>query len=172
MIYYNTNIIIKYQQIEDELLTKIQNRPSNYIPEDKDEHIYSKDDVINICKELYKNEIKLVFFKDETPFDLNLLDASLGQLYNIMIKDTKFKTFFRNLLQNVLSNYMHINDSEQYLQNNNLHQDIFATLFSQQLFHITHLIICNKLTNSPTDDNLFKKLNLLSIDVIKNNFSL
>ena len=174
MTYYNTNIDVKYHNIEQDLLEIVATRPKNYKPIGEDEHVYTKEDVLDICQKLFNDEVEKVFFEDGI-FNMNQMSMSLSSLYHTMIHDIQFKQFFTTLIQNVLENYIGSDRTDIYMQNQimmqNLHQDIFATLFSQQLFHLTHIIISNKLTNTSTSTDMYAKLTIESIKVIDTNFS-
>jgi hypothetical protein len=54
MLTYNIEVDVKYKSIEDDLITKIMNFPDVDLG-------YTKEDVLEICDELYKHEMLLVF---------------------------------------------------------------------------------------------------------------
>ena len=84
-------------------------------------------------------------------------------LLDIMLKDVSFNEMITDLGQFVLgSNDEHAVESETTIK-----FYIFAILFSQQLFYITHKIICQYLTTNNISTELLSELKHTSEPIIK-----
>ena len=73
---YNLNFEVKYKNIEEELIHKIelgQNKDENY------EDSYEKEDVLDICQEIYQHEFLNVFELEE--FDDNEINNCVNGLW-------------------------------------------------------------------------------------------
>jgi hypothetical protein len=75
---YNLDFIVKYKQIEEDLIEKI----------DAGENEYSREDVYSICDELYRNELLAVFCGK---FEKNI---SIDELWNKLKEYPDFLTIF------------------------------------------------------------------------------
>ena len=59
---YDTRFIVKYKEIEEELLRNIENKQrTNVNDKDGDEDEYTVEDIYMICEELYRHELLCVF---------------------------------------------------------------------------------------------------------------
>ena len=115
---YNTNFIVKYKQIEEELLLK-------FLQELERPLEYSKQDVFDICQGLYQFEILSVFGVSN-------------------IDDIGISTTILNLLSRMKENIEFMELFEIYKQKNIFMEEdiLFASLFNYDLFHIFHQCIC------------------------------
>lgn len=139
MNIYNANFIVKYNDIRQELLIKALSTND-----------YSTDDVIDICSKLYRDELMSVFNVKEIRHIAKLHDE-LCALY-LTLKDNKtFNDMFNILKDDVSAN----NDLSNISQDNDI--DVFALLFTEQMFHITHKCICELLTTQNISNELLNE---------------
>lgn len=159
---YNTNFLVKYFDIRNELMEKIQ------ITGEVD---YSKQDVENICEKLYQDEL-LSVFNAET-IDDDSINICISQVFphmkankafsntldHIVIQFCKLNITYAELIKRVNNNNKNNNDDTPSEYNINLF--VFSTLFTYSLFHITHKCIVHILTKNSDDACLNNYLNLL-----------
>jgi len=120
---YNTQFIVKYKNIEEELILKFCKDLG--IPLE-----YSKQDVYDICEGLYQHELLSVFNVN------NIDDVSTSEsILNIWLKIKENNDFMEIF--------------EIYKQKNEgLSDDIlFTTMFNYDSFFIIHQCICEALEN-------------------------
>jgi hypothetical protein len=139
---YNTNFIVKYYDIETELLHKL-----NTIMDDEDDEIYNRDDVLVICEKLYRDEFLSVFNLDK--YEEEQLNNSIRELFELIKKSDQ--------LMSVLDN-MYLTKINMFKTNDDRIFSNYITLFSQQLFYISHRCICKYLKSGYIDDELLKEL--------------
>lgn len=152
---YDTTFIVKYHNIEQELLAKFKTN-------NDETSEYDEQDIFDICNKLYRDELQTVLIHQEV-FDTTKLNAALMVLLDIMLKDVSFNEMITDLGQFVLgSNDEHAVESETTIK-----FYIFAILFSQQLFYITHKIICQYLTTNNISTELLSELKHTSEPIIK-----
>jgi hypothetical protein len=128
---YDLELEIKYKGIEEELLDKLTN--SN------EDLGYSKEDVLNICDELYKHELLLAFgVKDISNPDIK------ENINNIWIQIQLYPSFLKVI--NKYQNKMTLMDTEQ----------TFVLMFNYDIFHILHKCIVSMYNNNveEMDQNL------------------
>ena len=161
---YNTNFKVKYHDIEEELILKLQN--------ESDECGYDNQDILDICDKLYRDELLSVFYIDD--FLDNQFEDSMKSVLEEMLVNPKFKIMFDDMV-NVLcmeksksnSDIIDINDS--FKLNDNLKMFVLLTLFIQSIFYITHQCICQQLTLGTIDDHLLVELKTKTMDILINN---
>jgi len=160
---YDTIFIVKYHDIEQELLAKF--KTTNDDKSNDDNSIkYDEQDILDICNKLYRDELQTVLISQED-FDTTKLNAALTVLLEIMLKDADFNELLSNMGQRVLDGTLssdHNADSEK-----NIKYYIFTILFSQQLFYITHKIVCQYLTNNKISSELLTTLKHTSGPIIE-----
>lgn len=159
-MYYNTNLTVKYFTIQTELLKKYHNKPAPNIsnnttndPDDSD-YDYNEEDIYDICNKLYRDELQTALFNDD-----EFSSAQLNIRMTMLLKELKqysiFKTFLESLRhkiwQQTYDNATQLDD--QYVQAFNENTDflIFAILFSNELFYLTHQAVCELLTANKID---------------------
>jgi hypothetical protein len=162
---YNTNFQVKYKTIEDELISKINNNDENENDdedsfEDEDED-YSKQDVLDICDKLYKDELASAFFAE------NIFDPKLEKGIEELLIIMKLNPDFKQLLHDIKP------DTFEQISNNNIFKKnteflVFAMLFSQELFYITHKCICEQLVSGTISNDLIDELKKKGIEIIYN----
>ena len=157
---YNTDFIVKYHDIEEELLNKIQNENEN-----ENELEYTSEDVKLICDKLYQDELLSVFNINNILDDK--FDLIIKQVFNIMIKNSDFvsiinegKEFFSAMndfdndqINNTLDKQLNI----EMTDDNNMIL-FFTILFNQQIFYLTHKCICQMIKTNNIDNDLLVKL--------------
>jgi hypothetical protein len=190
---YNTNFLVKYHDIEEDLINNLNRLTShkqetttdnNNIVivdnefnsskmeteenEENEEFEYDIDDVYLICEKLYRDEL-LSVFGIETIVDKNL-DIEIKRVTEIMINHYKFKQLLETLNNELINFYNFTETSTQvsYVRANS-ENIILTTLFSQPLFYITHKCICQLLTVNDIDDHLISTLKEKILEFFKNN---
>jgi len=165
---YNTQFKVKYNDIEEELLHKLQVKTHQEYNSNSDEtYEYSNQDVVDICHKLYRDEL-LSVFEAENLFD-GKIDKGMIYVYDIMITNQKFKETI-NEITDFSSNQFIKNEKITSKKQESLRQLILYTLFSQQLFHITHQCVCQQINVGTIDSDLLVELRKHSIDLLKNKF--
>lgn len=126
---YNSQFMVKYKGIEEELILKFC--------KDLDSPLeYSKQDVYDICEGLYQHELLSVF---------NVTN----------IDDITISTTILNVWLKIKENNDFMEVFEMYKQKNGCLSDdiLFTTLFNYDSFFIIHECICEALENG----NIIKK---------------
>lgn len=193
---YNTNFLVKYHDIEEDLInnlnrltshkqettsdnnnivivdnefnsSKMENEETEET-EETEEFEYDIDDVYLICEKLYRDEL-LSVFGIETIVDKNL-DLEIKRVTEIMINHYKFKQLLETLNNELINfyNFTEISTQVSYVRVN-YENIILTTLFSQPLFYITHKCICQLLTVNDIDDHLISTLKEKILEFFKNN---
>uniref|UniRef100_A0A6C0KPA2 Uncharacterized protein n=1 Tax=viral metagenome TaxID=1070528 RepID=A0A6C0KPA2_9ZZZZ len=132
---YNTNFKVKYKDIEKELTKK---------------NSYNIEDIQNICDKLYRDELCSVFYAEDIIDDK--IDEGYKTIYGKMILNPEFKNVVFELKNIVIKNNTSIED------NHDLDFLILLSLFSKDMFYITHKCICQQLTLEKIDDILLSEL--------------
>jgi hypothetical protein len=161
---YNTQFKVKYYDIECELLNKLTNINSEKVSEE--ETNYSSDDVLDVCHKLYKDEFLSVFYADD--FSESQFNTNIDYVQNKMMENETFKKIIEDLLELTIKQKLESISINQ----DNLTELIFVSLFSQQLFHMTHKCICQQIELGVIDDKLLSELRKNSIDVLKREFDI
>jgi hypothetical protein len=112
---YNLDFIVKYKQIEEDLIKKI----------DAGENEYSREDVYSICDELYRNELIAVFYGKK--FEEKKINRSIDDLWNKLKEYPDLLTVF-----NFYKTHTNSSDKDVY---------IFTEMFSYHLFYLIHPFI-------------------------------
>jgi hypothetical protein len=116
---YNLDFIVKYKQIEEDLIKKI----------DAGENEYSREDVYNICDELYRNELLAVFYGKN--FEEKNINKSIDDLWNKLKDCPDFLT--------ILHFYKKKTDTYTNYSNEDVY--IFTEMFNYHLFYLIHPFI-------------------------------
>jgi hypothetical protein len=147
---YDTQFKVKYYEIEQELLTKC---------EKNQESEYTKEDVLDICDKLYKDELISVFLgnTNEEIYDLIIdnINDNIKELYNTILVNTQFK----QLIEEVSETCFEKKETINYI--------VLFALFSHQLFHLTHKCICQHLETGIIDATLFFQLKHLTSQLFR-----
>ena len=140
---YNTQFKVKYNDIETELVEKLNNTETTE---------YNLEDVSDICSKLYRDELMTVF---DVHYILDdRIDKGMKNVYEIMMTNSNFKqlaydledTYFEEFIQNK-------EEKEQQVR-----QLLLMILFSQNIFYIMHKCICQQIELNTIDDDLLVTL--------------
>lgn len=176
---YNIQFAVKYNDIETELLDKLKNKHeidvanidantnantntnTNY---DEEVEEYTSQDVIDICEKLYKDELLSVFNVDD--IEDNRILLTIKDIFKIMQTNGDF----HKSLNEIKSHLIH-DTSSNTSKDVSLNTDefIFFTMFSHQMFHITHKCICQMLSSGTIDDILLSQFKQCGIKMFNTN---
>jgi hypothetical protein len=143
---YNTNFVVKYHDIQEELLEK-----------NKTTLEYEDQDILDICDKLYRDELCSVFYAEDILDDK--IDQGYKFVYDKMILNEQFKSIISEI-NNILSD-KNISDDfskEKDEQKDNYEFFILLTLFSKDMFYLTHKCICQQFTLGTIDNDLLSQL--------------
>ena len=150
---YNTDFNVKYHDIREELLAKINNNTSQE---------YTETDIQDVCNKLYRDELTSVFFAEDITDDK--IDHGIKEVSQQMFKNHDFHGII-NELRLLFQNYMDINFVDSNNNNDSNNNDsknldfiIFITLFSDKIFYIMHKCICQQLLLGSIDNVLLTEL--------------
>ena len=180
---YNTDIVVRYYDIETELMQRIAQRvpkivepivvePSKktkkksnkkIVKEDpallcqpcstEEEYEYTIEDVKLICGKLYKDELLSVFYVD-TATDKKM-DLGITSVIEKMIVDSTFRVILEEIKTELVDiNALTGTPTEVENMIRNLEYLIFVTLFNQQIFYIAHKCICQLFTIGTIDPEI------------------
>lgn len=180
---YNTNFKVKYHEIEEELVYKLKVKDTDTgtgtdttatcIKADEDdspdlEYEYSNQDIIDICHKLYIDEICSVFYTE------NILDDKIDQGMKYVVEKMVLNPDFKSIVDQ-MKELLYFNAhsdsvilSEEHKNNLRENSDfiIIVTLFSEQLFYITHKCVCQQINTGHIDNELLNELNQHTIKVL------
>lgn len=157
---YNTNFNVKYHDIQKELLNK--NNITCH---------FDNQDILDVCDKLYRDELCSVFYADDILDDK--IDQGYKFVYDKMILNQQFKSIICELnnflskldLLDISSNENsneNSNDNSNEYSNENSNENsnffILLTLFSKDLFYLTHKCICQQFTLGYIDNELLSQL--------------
>jgi hypothetical protein len=154
---YNTNFNVKYHDIRFELLTNLNNHKKQ-LKENKNmdeiDYKYNEEDINIICDKLYKDELISVFNADSI-FD-DKIDISMRQLFNNIMLEESFKQFIYDINTKLTKNNNEYDN--QYI--------IFMSLFKQELFYLTHKLICDFINNQIINSDLLVIIKQKTIELL------
>ena len=160
---YNTQFKVKYHDIEEELLFKLKVKtPQEHEENTDEEYCYSTDDVLDICDKLFIDEFLSVFGSENMMDDK--IDKGMFYVFDIMMKNIHFKQFVNDIAQTFGVNNENVNDANQ--------QIILISLFSKNLFYITHKCICQQIELGTIEQELLDELRKHTIDSLHEIISL
>ena len=169
---YDTKFIVKYHDIQEEL---------ELILKKNNEHQYSSQDILDICNKLYRDELCSVFYAEDIMDDK--IDKGMKTVFDIMLVNPDFKAIIDKVKEllllkesknleleldtvdldviNLESGLDTVNLESVNLESVNLdtiNLEILLTLFSENIFYITHRCICQQITTGRIDTELLSKL--------------
>lgn len=147
---YNTKFIVKYHDIQRELIEK-----NEFTSE------YDNQDILDICDKLYRDELCSVFYADDILDDK--IDQGYKLVYDKMILNEQFKSVIFEM-NNFISK-TNIDDCSEE-QTDNYDFFILLTLFSKDLFYLTHKCICQQFILETIDNDLLVLLLEKSIQIL------
>ena len=179
---YNTQFKVKYNDIETELVEKLNNKETTE---------YNLEDVSDICSKLYRDELMTVF---DVHYILDdKLDQGMKNIYKIMIRNEKFKQITDDLINAYLQEFIKTKEREgegegegegeekeeeqtqkqevkQLEQFQQVRQLVLLILFSQNIFYITHKCICQQMEQCTINDDLLVILKQKSTELLLSNY--
>ena len=164
---YDTKFIVRYHDIKEELdlILKKDNEVDHYQ--------YSSQDILDICNKLYRDELCSVFYAEDIMDDK--IDKGMKTVFDIMLVNPDFKAIIDKMKELLLLresknveleldtvtlgsvNLDTVNLESVNLDTINL--EILLTLFSENIFYITHKCICQQITTGHIDTDLLEILN-------------
>ena len=153
---YNTKFQVKYNDIEKELISKIEL--------DK-ECSYSCRDVLDVCNKLYRDEFLSAFGLEY--FENDKINNMIVNVYDKMMTNIEFKEIIDNISNFCFKDFfLKKEENEESIKK----QIILTSLFSQNLFFITHKCVCQQIELGTIDKDLLVELKTHSIDIFTNQF--
>ena len=154
---YDTKFIVKYHDIQEELdlILKKDNEVDHYQ--------YSSQDILDICNKLYRDELCSVFYAEDIMDDK--IDKGMKTVFDIMLVNPDFKAIIDKIKELLLlreSKNLELELDTVNLDTINLdtiNLEILLTLFSENIFYITHKCICQQITTGHIDTGLLENLN-------------
>lgn len=146
---YNTEFIVKYNDIEQEILNKYS--------ETKE---YSVDDILDICDKLYQDELLSVFGAKDILDDK--IDLGMKHIYTSLRTNTQFNQLIDELSEIGFKKMPDKNDNDK----ENIRKLLLFVLFSKDLFYITHKLVCQHIKTNIISDELLVELKTKSIDLL------
>ena len=165
---YDTKFIVRYHDIQEELVLIL--KKDNEV----DHYQYSSQDILDICNKLYRDELCSVFYAEDIMDDK--IDKGMKTVFDIMLVNPDFKAIIDKMKELLLlresknveleleseSESDTINLESVNLESVNLdtiNLEILLTLFSENIFYITHKCICQQITTGHIDTDLLENLN-------------
>jgi superoxide dismutase len=124
--------------------------------DDEEDYKYTRDDIAYICDKLYRDELLSVF--DADSLEDPKMDAGIKMVFEHLIKHDEFIQFLEELSPKVMDKSKVKTEQEQFNFKRNTDYLIFITMFSHQLFYLTHQCICKMLVNEHVGDELIGDL--------------
>ena len=167
---YDTKFIVRYHDIQEELVLILKKEE-----EEEKYDQYSSQDILDICNKLYRDELCSVFYAEDIMDDK--IDKGMRTVFDIMLVNPDFKAIIDKMKELLLLresknlelelelgsvNLDTINLESVNLESVNLdtiNLEILLTLFSENIFYITHKCICQQITTGHIDTDLLEILN-------------
>lgn len=124
--------------------------------DDEEDYKYTREDIAYICDKLYRDELLSVF--DADSLEDPKMDAGIKMVFEHLIKHDEFIQFLEELSPKVMDKSKVKTEQEQFNFKRNTDYLIFITMFSHQLFYLTHQCICKMLVNEHVGDELIGDL--------------
>lgn len=150
---YNTNFMVKYNDIQEELLKKQDDE-------------YSHDDILDICNKLYRDELVSVFYADDLLDDK--IDAGMKYVLEKMLENSDFKLLTNEVLLSLKKSCIEEGEKGEKEDDNNLNMILLLTMFSQECFHLFHKCVCQQLTLGIIDSDLLVQLKQYFTEIFNN----
>jgi hypothetical protein len=118
---------------------------------------YTLEDVQIICDKLYRDELLSVFNVESTEDEQ--MDAGIKASIERLIDNKDFRDFLDDV-KNQLIDFENFvgNPAEMENMKRNSEYLIFITMFSQKLFYLTHICLCQLFTVNEIDSELLLKI--------------
>ena len=168
---YDTKFIVRYHDIQEELvlILKKEEEEERGVPVEYDQ--YSSQDILDICNKLYRDELCSVFYAEDIMDDK--IDKGMRTVFDIMLVNPDFKAIIDKMKELLLLRESKNVDLELELESESesdtvnlesvnlatINLEILLTLFSENIFYITHKCICQQITTGHIDTDLLENLN-------------
>jgi len=154
----------KDETVKEEVVIKEEPKED----EEEEDIEYTMEDVHLICEKLYRDEL-LSVFEVETINDGNM-DAGIKKVIEKMIENPKTKKMLEDIKHDLVD-FSSFTGTPTEMENIRRNADyiIFITLFSQHIFYITHICVCQLFTTNDIDDELVNFLKERMINLFKKN---
>jgi hypothetical protein len=123
---------------------------------DLSDYDYTREDIMYICEKLYRDELISVF--DAESLEDPKMDAGIKMVFERLIKHDEFSKFLVELSPYVVDNRKAKTEQEFFIYKRNSDYLLFITMFSQQLFYLTHQCICKMLVEGHVGNELLNEL--------------
>lgn len=159
---YNTDFKVKYHDIKEELNENLKNKTL-----EDDEYEYSSQDILDICDKLYRDELCSVFYAE------NILDDKIDIYMKHVLKQMLVNPGFKSVIDNITELYFNkssdSSDSSEEKKDLREHIDIIImfTLFSEDIFYMTHKCICQQNDTGLIDYNLLTELHKQTLSILQ-----
>ena len=151
-----------------EVINENDNNGNNSDDEDDDdeEYEYTLDDVYTICEKLYRDEL-LSVFNVQSISDENI-DAGIKAAIEQMIDNESFRKLLDDIKVNLIDfdNFVGTPEELENMKRNSEYL-IFISLFSQKLFYLTHICLCQLFTVGEISPDLLSKIKEKTIGLFK-----
>ena len=146
------------QVLEKEQVNNNNNNNNNNEDDDDDlsDYDYTREDIMYICEKLYRDELISVF--DAESLEDPKMDAGIKMVFERLIKHDEFSKFLVELSPYVVDNSKAKTEQEFFIYKRNSDYLLFITMFSQQLFYLTHQCICKMLVEGHVGNELLNEL--------------
>jgi len=156
---YKTDFIVRYRDIENELMKcfdddNIKEHDDQALADD--DYNYTREDVTCICDKLYRDELLSVF--DADSLEDPKMELRINMVFEHLIKHDIFIQFLEELRPKVMDKGNVNTEQEQINYKQNTDNLIFMTMFSQQIFYLSHQCICKMLVNEQVNNELIGEL--------------
>lgn len=161
------NELVKEEEKEEPKVVKVVKEGGEDDSDDEDLDIeYTMEDVHTICDKLYRDELCSVF-EAESINDPNM-DAGIKRVIEKMIDNANFKQLLEDI-KNEIIDVSKFTGTPTEIANmvRNSEYLIFITLFSQHMFYMTHICICQLFTINDIDPELIIQLKNKTIGLFK-----
>ena len=166
---YDTKFIVRYHDIQEELvlILKKEEEEERGVPVEYDQ--YSSQDILDICNKLYRDELCSVFYAEDIMDDK--IDKGMKSVFDIMLVNPDFKSIIDKMKELLLLRESKNLELELELESESdtvnlesvnldtINLEILLTLFSENIFYITHKCICQQITTGHIDTDLLEILN-------------
>jgi len=155
----NSNEQTKYDNEED-------NNGNDDDDDDSEEYEYTLDDVYTICEKLYRDEL-LSVFNVQSISDENI-DVGIKAAIEQMIDNESFRKLLDDIKVNLIDfdNFVGTPEELENMKRNSEYL-IFISLFSQKLFYLTHICLCQLFTVGEISPDLLLKIKEKTIGLFK-----
>jgi hypothetical protein len=147
---------LKKEKEKEQVNNEIVNENNEDDDDDLSDYDYTREDIMYICEKLYRDELISVF--DAESLEDPKMDAGIKMVFERLIKHDEFSKFLVELSPYVVDNSKAKTEQEFFIYKRNSDYLLFITMFSQQLFYLTHQCICKMLVEGHVGNELLHEL--------------